>query len=197
MNYTILKNQKSKAIYLLMIVFALVSTSCSTDGIDGNATSKITERINLNAIGEINQVIKVEGADVISFEISSEHYFNNGECNITMNLGNNTILKLWVYDAFLSNPLESPIPFPSYTLDLIETRSAYVIAEYIVNDVRIYSTISSLIGNIERTNVLTVQETESFYKLFLEDLTLHNISKEGHSAQLVEVSFTGSFYFNK
>jgi hypothetical protein len=196
MNYATM-NQKIKVFYLLMMVFALSITSCSTDGIDGNAITKITERINLNATGEINQVIKFEGADLISLAPASNPYFNDGENNITLNLGNNTILKLWVYDAYLSNPLESPIPFPSYTHDLIETRSAYVIADYIVDDVRVFSTISSLINNIERTNVLTVQENESFYKLFLEDLTLHNVSKEGHSAQLVEVSFTGTLTFNK
>jgi hypothetical protein len=197
MNCKTLLNRKSKLIYLLMIAFTLVSTSCSVDGIDGNANAKISEKINLISTGEINQTFNLESAELIDFQPASVPYVNDGEYNITLNLGNNTFLKLWIYDANLANPLEAVIPFPSYTYDLIQTRSAYVIADYIVNGESEYSTISTLINNIERTNVVTVKESESFYQLFLEDLILHNTSKEGHSAQLVSVNFTGSLYFNK
>lgn len=194
----VIKYQKrNKVVNLLMIFFCLAIISCSTDGIDGIAPTKVNEKINLTITGDISKSIDIESEELISYGISSNPYINYGEYEVIIDLKDNSYLKLLVYNKYETIPFDSEISYPAYSHDLIKSRTAYVIADYFINNQKEYSSVSTLVSNIEQTNVLETQENESFLKLFLEDVTLFNLNKEGHSAEVVEINFTGTLSFNK
>ena len=183
-----------------ILAMIMVFASCSKE--NSITEFQISERIDLNISGTLNNAIHLEESDLTNYASKEETIFNNNEYEFIVNLDNGATILVTLYNMYLEHPLAAYHDYDAYTKDIIldNDKPAYIIAQYINEGTEIeFSTIASNKKGIVQNGILNVQDNGSFYRVFINGLELFEAPDGSlrpiNSSGAIEIN--GTFTINK
>lgn len=195
MKKTLKNNTSIKWILLMIIAFPLVLASCSVDEV--NPANANNERIDLKINGDLTLNFNEEATDLATYSLNANTILHPEERKVIINLGYSHTLELTFFNQSFVDPLEAPFQYGAFSLDLLDDRMAYVVAEYYNNGKKAYSTISGFIRGVAQYNVVRANDKGDFYLFSIDDIKLYEVSDEDLRPNTKSIVINGTFTLQK
>ena len=186
-------NFTKRLLSVIITTTIFLMSSCTNDITEAVAPA---ERIDFTINGGITSQLNLENSDLSLYQKTNNPIFNGEEYNITLDLGANTKLVLTLYNRNFQQPLEADFQYSAFTLEQLNDKFAYIVADYYINEGLTYSSVASNVMGKSQLNVFNSTDKGNSYLIRLNGIKLYWASEDGRSTNNT-ITFDGTFTLNK